>query len=36
VEDPDGRAHGANESLLLEDFRKGCVAEAVLLRELAG
>ncbi len=36
VEDPDGRAHGANESLLLEDFRKGCVAEAILLRELAG
>jgi len=36
VEDPDGRAHGANESLLLEDFRKGCVAEAVLLREVAG
>ncbi|MGH2657021.1 MAG: dipeptidase [Actinomycetota bacterium] len=35
VEDPDGRAHGANESLLLEDFRKGCVAEAVLLREVA-
>jgi acetylornithine deacetylase/succinyl-diaminopimelate desuccinylase-like protein len=35
VEDPDGRAHGANESLLLEDFRKGCVAEAILLRELA-
>jgi cysteinylglycine-S-conjugate dipeptidase len=36
AEDPDGRAHGANESLLLEDFRKGCLAEAVLLRELAG
>lgn len=36
VEDPDGRAHGANESLLLEDFRKGCLAEAILLRELAG
>ena len=35
VEDPDGRAHGANESLLLEDFRKGCVAEAILLSELA-
>lgn len=35
VEDPDGRAHGANESLLLEDFRKGCLAEALLLRELA-
>ncbi|MGH2764806.1 MAG: dipeptidase [Actinomycetota bacterium] len=36
AEDPDGRAHGANESLLLEDFRKGCLSEAVLLRELAG
>ena len=36
VEDPDGRAHGANESLLLEDFRKTCLAEALLLRNLAG
>ena len=36
VEDPDGRAHGANESLLLEDFRKTCLAEALLLRRLAG
>jgi acetylornithine deacetylase/succinyl-diaminopimelate desuccinylase-like protein len=36
VEDPDGRAHGANESLLLGDFRRGCAAEAILLRELAG
>jgi acetylornithine deacetylase/succinyl-diaminopimelate desuccinylase-like protein len=36
VEDPDGRAHGADESLLLEDFRKGCLAEAIFLRELAG
>jgi acetylornithine deacetylase/succinyl-diaminopimelate desuccinylase-like protein len=35
VEDPDGRAHGANESLLLEDFRKACVAQALLLRNLA-
>jgi acetylornithine deacetylase/succinyl-diaminopimelate desuccinylase-like protein len=35
VEDPDGRAHGANESLLLEDFRKGCLSEALLLRYLA-
>jgi cysteinylglycine-S-conjugate dipeptidase len=34
VEDPDGRAHGANESLLLDDFRKTCVAEAVLLERL--
>jgi acetylornithine deacetylase/succinyl-diaminopimelate desuccinylase-like protein len=36
VEDPDGRAHGANESLLLEDFGKVCLAEALLLRNLAG
>jgi acetylornithine deacetylase/succinyl-diaminopimelate desuccinylase-like protein len=36
VEDPDGRAHGANESLLLEDFRKACLAEALLLQYLAG
>ncbi len=36
VEDPDGRAHGANESLLLDDFRKVCLAEALLLHELAG
>jgi acetylornithine deacetylase/succinyl-diaminopimelate desuccinylase-like protein len=36
VEDPDGRAHGANESLLLDDFAKVCLAEALLLRNLAG
>jgi acetylornithine deacetylase/succinyl-diaminopimelate desuccinylase-like protein len=35
VEDPDGRAHGANESLLLRDFRKACLAEALLLERLA-
>jgi cysteinylglycine-S-conjugate dipeptidase len=35
VEDPDGRAHGANESLLLADFRKACISEAILLRGLA-
>jgi acetylornithine deacetylase/succinyl-diaminopimelate desuccinylase-like protein len=34
VEDPDGRAHGANESLLLEDFRKACLAEALFLERL--
>ncbi|HEX2025203.1 MAG TPA: dipeptidase [Actinomycetota bacterium] len=34
VEDPDGRAHGANESLLLDDFRKNCLAEALLLERL--
>lgn len=35
VEDPDGRAHGANESLLLDDFEKICVSEALLLEYLA-
>jgi cysteinylglycine-S-conjugate dipeptidase len=35
VEDPDGRAHGANESLLLDDFRKICLAETLLLHNLA-
>jgi cysteinylglycine-S-conjugate dipeptidase len=35
VEDPDGRAHGANESLVLADFRKACISEAILLRRLA-
>ncbi|MGH2692983.1 MAG: dipeptidase [Actinomycetota bacterium] len=35
VEDPDGRAHAANESLLLDDFRKVCLAEALLLEYLA-
>jgi acetylornithine deacetylase/succinyl-diaminopimelate desuccinylase-like protein len=35
VEDPDGRAHGANESLLIEDFRKVCLSEALLLQYLA-
>ncbi len=34
VEDPDTRAHGANESLHLADFERACVAEAVLLERL--
>jgi acetylornithine deacetylase/succinyl-diaminopimelate desuccinylase-like protein len=36
VEDPDTRAHGANESLHLSDFRLACLAEALLLDALAG
>jgi acetylornithine deacetylase/succinyl-diaminopimelate desuccinylase-like protein len=35
VEDPDTRAHGANEGLHLEEFEKVVLAEAFLLRNLA-
>ncbi|GIH11632.1 dipeptidase [Rhizocola hellebori] len=35
VEDPDSRAHGANESLHLGDFAKVCLAEALLLSNVA-
>jgi acetylornithine deacetylase/succinyl-diaminopimelate desuccinylase-like protein len=35
VEDPDTRAHGANESLHLEMFERACLAEALLLRNIA-
>ncbi len=35
VEDPDTRAHGANESLHLAEFARVCLAEALLLRNLA-
>ena len=35
VEDPDTRAHGANEGLHLAEFERVCLAEALLLQELA-
>jgi acetylornithine deacetylase/succinyl-diaminopimelate desuccinylase-like protein len=34
--DPSCRAHGADESLHLGDFERACLAEALLLAELAG
>lgn len=36
VEDPDTRAHGANEGLHLAEFERVVVAETLLLRNLAG
>ncbi|MGH3356462.1 MAG: dipeptidase [Nocardioidaceae bacterium] len=35
VEDPDTRAHGANEGLHLGEFERVCLAEALLLQNLA-
>jgi len=35
VEDPDGRAHGIDESLHLADWERACLAEALLFAELA-
>ena len=35
VEDPDARAHGANESLHLLTFERACLAEALFLRAVA-
>jgi acetylornithine deacetylase/succinyl-diaminopimelate desuccinylase-like protein len=35
VEDPDTRAHGIDEGLQLEEFAKVCLAEALLLQNLA-
>ena len=35
VEDPDTRAHGANEGLHLAEFEKVCLAEALLLQNIA-
>jgi cysteinylglycine-S-conjugate dipeptidase len=36
VEDPDTRAHGANEGLHLAEFERVCLAETLLLRNLTG
>jgi acetylornithine deacetylase/succinyl-diaminopimelate desuccinylase-like protein len=35
VEDPDSRAHGPNESLHLAEFQRVCLAEALLLLNVA-
>jgi acetylornithine deacetylase/succinyl-diaminopimelate desuccinylase-like protein len=35
IEDPDTRAHGANEGLHLGEFSRACLAEALFLAALA-
>jgi len=35
VEDPDSRAHGPNESLHLAEFERVCIAETLLLANVA-
>jgi hypothetical protein len=35
VEDPDSRAHGPNESLHLSEFGRVCLAEVLLLANVA-
>jgi acetylornithine deacetylase/succinyl-diaminopimelate desuccinylase-like protein len=35
VEDPDSRAHGPNESLHLAEFERVCLAETLLLANVA-
>jgi acetylornithine deacetylase/succinyl-diaminopimelate desuccinylase-like protein len=34
VEDPDTRAHGANEGLHLKEFERVCLAETLLLNNI--
>jgi acetylornithine deacetylase/succinyl-diaminopimelate desuccinylase-like protein len=35
VEDEDGRSHGENESVHLEELERACLAEALLLTNVA-
>ncbi len=36
IEDPDTRAHGANESLHVGEFERACIAEVLFLQRLGG